>query len=139
MAAASACGGAGCGPHCSSPSAAGAEEGDPAERMGRLSIAAGAAATCGKCDGGGPAVAVSGGAGMCRECFRAYLFGKFKLAITSNAMVCPTDAVLLAFSGGPASRSPILQSFSPLSLLYLLPTRVVWAEFFTEAEINIQA
>ena len=105
------------------------------ERMVRLSVAAGATTTCGKCDGGGPAVAVSGGAGMCRECFRAYLFGKFKLAVTSNAMVCPTDAVLLAFSGGPASRSPILQSFSPLSLLYLLPTRVVWAEFFTEAEI----
>ncbi|KAG2621804.1 cytoplasmic tRNA 2-thiolation protein 2-like isoform X1 [Panicum virgatum] len=104
MAAASACGGAGCGPHCSSPSAAGAEEGDPVERMARLSVAAGATTTCGKCDGGGPAVAVSGGAGMCRECFRAYLFGKFKLAVTSNAMVRPTDAILLAFSGGPASR-----------------------------------
>ncbi|CAN6348268.1 unnamed protein product [Urochloa humidicola] len=73
--------------------------------MGRLSIAAGATtATCGKCDGGGPAVAASGGAGMCRDCFRTHLFGKFKLAVTSNAMVRPTDAVLLAFSGGPASR-----------------------------------
>ncbi|CAN6352189.1 unnamed protein product [Urochloa humidicola] len=105
MAAASACGGAGCGPHCSSSSAAGAEEDVPAERIGRLSIAAGATtATCGKCDGGGAVVAASGGAGMCRECFRAHLFGKFKLAVTSNAMVRPTDAVLLAFSGGPASR-----------------------------------
>ncbi|CAL5092697.1 unnamed protein product [Urochloa decumbens] len=104
MAAASACGGAGCGPHCSS-SSAGAEEDAPAERIGRLSIAAGATtATCGKCDGGGAVVAASGGAGMCRECFRAHLFGKFKLAVTSNAMVRPTDAVLLAFSGGPASR-----------------------------------
>ncbi|CAL4905538.1 unnamed protein product [Urochloa decumbens] len=101
-AAASPCGGAGCGPHCSS---AGAEEDAPAERMGRLSIAAGATTTtCGKCDGGGAVVAASGGAGMCRECFRANLFGKFKLAVTSNAMVRPTDAVLLAFSGGPASR-----------------------------------
>jgi cytoplasmic tRNA 2-thiolation protein 2 len=87
--------------------------------MARLSIAA---TTCGKCDGGGPAVAASGGAGMCRECFRAHLFGKFKLAVTSNAMVRPTDAVLLAFSGGPASRSPIL-SYSPSSsLLCLLST-----------------
>ncbi|CAL4970397.1 unnamed protein product [Urochloa decumbens] len=104
MAAASTCGGAGCGPHCSS-SSAGAEEDAPAERIGRLSIAAGATtATCGKCDGGGAVVATSGGAGMCRECFRAHLFGKFKLAVTSNAMVRPTDAVLLAFSGGPASR-----------------------------------
>ncbi|KAF8776752.1 hypothetical protein HU200_003490 [Digitaria exilis] len=107
MAGASACGGAGCGPHCSSSSSSGAgAEGDaPAERMGRLSMAAGASTTtCGKCDGGGAAVAVSGGAGMCGECFRAYLFGKFKLAVTSNAMVRPTDSVLLAFSGGPASR-----------------------------------
>ncbi|RCV19265.1 hypothetical protein SETIT_3G370400v2 [Setaria italica] len=106
MAAASACGGAGCGPHCSSSSgsAAGAEEDAPAERMARLSIATGAATTCGKCDGGAPTVAASGGAGMCRECFRAHLFGKFKLAVTSNAMVRPTDAVLLALSGGPASR-----------------------------------
>ncbi|CAN6361612.1 unnamed protein product [Urochloa humidicola] len=105
MAAASACGDGGCGPHCSSSTSAGAEEDAPAERMGRLSIAAGSTtATCGKCDGGGPAVAASGGAGMCRDCFRAHLFGKFKLAVTSNAMVRPTDAVLLAFSGGPASR-----------------------------------
>ncbi|CAN6334718.1 unnamed protein product [Urochloa humidicola] len=105
MAAASPCGGGGCRPHCSSSSSGGAEEDAPAERMGRLSIAAGATtATCGKCDGGRPAVAASGGAGMCRDCFRAHLFGKFKLAVTSNAMVRPTDAVLLAFSGGPASR-----------------------------------
>ncbi|KAG8049116.1 hypothetical protein GUJ93_ZPchr0009g1982 [Zizania palustris] len=41
--------------------------------------------------------------GLCGECFRAHLFGKFKLAVTSNAMVRPTDSVLLAFSGAPAS------------------------------------
>ncbi|CAD6269557.1 unnamed protein product [Miscanthus lutarioriparius] len=100
-AAASACGGAGCRPQCSA--SAGGEGDAPAESMGRLSISA-AAATCGKCDGGGAAVAVAGGVGMCADCFRAHLFGKFKLAVTSNAMVRPTDAVLLAFSGGPASR-----------------------------------
>ncbi|KAF0888920.1 hypothetical protein E2562_020142 [Oryza meyeriana var. granulata] len=68
--------------------------------MGRLSLSR----ECGKCDGGVGAVAVAGGVGLCGECFRAHLFGKFKLAVTSNAMVRPTDSVLLAFSGGPASR-----------------------------------
>ncbi|KAL6847287.1 hypothetical protein ACP4OV_023140 [Aristida adscensionis] len=103
-ASASPCGGAGagCGPHCSSSSAAAGEDA-PTERLARISLTGGAAA-CGKCDGGGAAVAVAGGVGMCRECFRAHLFGKFKLAVTGNAMVRPTDAVLLAFSGGPASR-----------------------------------
>ncbi|TVU49393.1 hypothetical protein EJB05_00701 [Eragrostis curvula] len=102
MAAASACGGSGCGPHCSS--SAGAEEDAPAERLGQLSISGAASTACGKCDGGGATVAVAGGVGMCGECFRAHLFGKFKLAVTSNAMVRPTDTVLVAFSGGPASR-----------------------------------
>ncbi|KAK4755402.1 hypothetical protein SAY87_009159 [Trapa incisa] len=49
-----------------------------------------------------------GGAGddgrFCAECFRSNLFGKFRHAITSNAMIAPTDNVLVAFSGGPASR-----------------------------------
>lgn len=41
---------------------------------------------------------------MCPPCFRASVFGKFKLAVTTNAMIAPTDNVLVAFSGGPASR-----------------------------------
>jgi len=123
-AAASACGGAGCRPQCSA--SAGGEGDAPAESMGRLSISA-AAATCGKCDGGGAAVAVAGGVGLCVDCFRAHLFGKFKLAVTSNAMVRPTDAVLLALSGGPASRSPVLPISSP-SLFISMPSlhRVIW-------------
>jgi hypothetical protein len=92
-AASSVCGGAGCGPHCSSSRSA--VDDALEERMGRLSISGAASTTCGKCDGGGAAVAVPGGIGMCGECFRAHLFGKFKLAVTSNAMVRPTDAVLL--------------------------------------------
>ncbi|XP_006664691.2 cytoplasmic tRNA 2-thiolation protein 2 [Oryza brachyantha] len=91
----SSCGGGGCGPHCSSSA-----EDATAERMGRLSLSR----ECGKCGGGAVAVAVAGGVGLCGDCFRAHLFGKFKLAVTSNAMVRPTDSVLLAFSGGPASR-----------------------------------
>ncbi|KAL5226200.1 hypothetical protein ABZP36_012839 [Zizania latifolia] len=89
-ASASSCGGTGCGSHCSSSSSAAAEDAT-AERLGRLSVSR----ECGKC---------GGGVGLCGECFRAHLFGKFKLAVTSNAMVRPTDSVLLAFSGGPASR-----------------------------------
>uniref|UniRef100_A0A0D9Y100 Cytoplasmic tRNA 2-thiolation protein 2 n=1 Tax=Leersia perrieri TaxID=77586 RepID=A0A0D9Y100_9ORYZ len=68
------------------------------DELGRLSLSR----DCGKC--GAAAVAVAGGLGLCGECFRAHLFGKFKLAVTSNAMVRPTDSLLLAFSGGPASR-----------------------------------
>lgn len=41
---------------------------------------------------------------FCRECFRANLYGKFKLAVTSNAMITPPDNVLVAFSGGSSSR-----------------------------------
>lgn len=102
MAASSSCGGGGCGANCSS-SASSATEDASEEKLGRLSISTGGAASCGKC-GGGAVVVVAGGVGLCAECLRAQLFGKFKLAVTSNAMVRPTDSVLLAFSGGPASR-----------------------------------
>ncbi|KAM0915493.1 hypothetical protein ACQ4PT_010808 [Festuca glaucescens] len=95
----SSCGGGGCGANCSSSAADDA----PEEILGRLSIATGTAPSCGKC-GVGAVVVVAGGVGLCGECLRAHLFGKFKLAVTSNAMVRPTDSVLLAFSGGPASR-----------------------------------
>lgn len=50
-------------------------------------------------------VSVDGDIGrFCFDCFRGNLFGKFKLAVTSNAMISPTDNVLVAFSGGPSSR-----------------------------------
>lgn len=45
-----------------------------------------------------------GGGRFCSDCFRSNLYGKFKLAVTSNAMISPTDKVLVAFSGGPSSR-----------------------------------
>ncbi|PKA54294.1 Cytoplasmic tRNA 2-thiolation protein 2 [Apostasia shenzhenica] len=41
---------------------------------------------------------------LCLNCFRSSLYGKFKLAVTSNAMISPADKVLVAFSGGSASR-----------------------------------
>lgn len=52
--------------------------------------------------------AVAGGSGdggrFCFDCFRSNLYGKFRLAVTSNAMILPSDNVLVAFSGGSASR-----------------------------------
>ncbi|KAJ4842632.1 hypothetical protein Tsubulata_013323 [Turnera subulata] len=41
---------------------------------------------------------------FCFDCFRSNLYGKFRLAVTSHAMISPSDNVLLAVSGGPASR-----------------------------------
>ncbi|XP_075637002.1 cytoplasmic tRNA 2-thiolation protein 2-like [Castanea sativa] len=41
---------------------------------------------------------------FCIECFRSNLYGKFRLAVTSHAMITPTDNVLVAFSDGPSSR-----------------------------------
>ncbi|WCJ33468.1 Cytoplasmic tRNA 2-thiolation protein 2 [Euphorbia peplus] len=41
---------------------------------------------------------------FCPDCFRSNLFGKFRLAVTSHAMITPSDNVLVALSGGPASR-----------------------------------
>ncbi|CAA7404241.1 unnamed protein product [Spirodela intermedia] len=41
---------------------------------------------------------------LCGACFRFSLYGKFKVAVTSNGMISPTDKVLVALSGGPASR-----------------------------------
>lgn len=40
----------------------------------------------------------------CSDCFRSNLFAKFRQAVNSNAMISPSDKVLVAFSGGPCSR-----------------------------------
>ncbi|XP_057982101.1 cytoplasmic tRNA 2-thiolation protein 2 isoform X2 [Malania oleifera] len=40
----------------------------------------------------------------CSDCFRSNLYGKFRFAVTSNAMISPSDNVLVAFSGGTSSR-----------------------------------
>jgi hypothetical protein len=41
---------------------------------------------------------------MCLGCLHASLLSKFKTAINNHSLVTPSDNVLLAFSGGPASR-----------------------------------
>ncbi|KAK6149146.1 hypothetical protein DH2020_016671 [Rehmannia glutinosa] len=51
---------------------------------------------------------LTGGGGdsrrFCADCFRSNLYGKFRFAVTSNAMISPSDNVLVAFSGGSSSR-----------------------------------
>lgn len=41
---------------------------------------------------------------FCADCFRSNVYGKFRLAVTSHAMITPSDNVLVAFSGGSSSR-----------------------------------
>jgi cytoplasmic tRNA 2-thiolation protein 2 len=55
---------------------------------------------------------------FCADCFRSNLFGKFRLAVTSNAMISPTDKVLVAFSGGPSSRFTT-QTQNPFCFLFI--------------------
>ncbi|KAJ9548189.1 hypothetical protein OSB04_020732 [Centaurea solstitialis] len=61
---------------------------------------------CLKCKGTEATIFTGGDGGgrFCSDCFRSNLYGKFKLAVTSNAMISPTDKVLVAFSGGTSSR-----------------------------------
>uniref|UniRef100_A0A5B7B7P3 Putative cytoplasmic tRNA 2-thiolation protein 2 n=1 Tax=Davidia involucrata TaxID=16924 RepID=A0A5B7B7P3_DAVIN len=63
---------------------------------------------CLKCKVNEATTTAGGGGGdggrFCADCFRSNLFGKFRFAVTSNAMISPSDKVLVAFSGGPSSR-----------------------------------
>ncbi|KAJ3685526.1 hypothetical protein LUZ61_014690 [Rhynchospora tenuis] len=91
--------GSACGSNCVPKDIEGEEEG---ERLKRLSLdEESSVRRCTKC---GEEEARKDCNGLCAGCFRAYLYGKFKLAVTSNAMISPTDKVLVAFSGGPSSR-----------------------------------
>ena len=45
---------------------------------------------------------------LCASCLHTSLVSKFKTAVNKNSLVMPFDNVLLAFSGGPASRSDYL-------------------------------
>ncbi|XP_027175609.1 cytoplasmic tRNA 2-thiolation protein 2 [Coffea eugenioides] len=54
--------------------------------------------------GGGGRGGASDSSRFCGDCFRSNLYGKFRLAVTSNALISPSDNVLVAFSGGPSSR-----------------------------------
>lgn len=41
---------------------------------------------------------------VCGDCLHTSILAKFKGAVNSHGMILPTDKVLVAFSGGPASR-----------------------------------
>jgi cytoplasmic tRNA 2-thiolation protein 2 len=41
---------------------------------------------------------------ICANCLHVSLLAKFKTAVNNNGLVLPSDKVLVAFSGGPASR-----------------------------------
>lgn len=51
---------------------------------------------------------------LCADCLHASLLAKFKTAVNNNGLVASSDKVLVALSGGAASRSVILSlSSSP--------------------------
>nr|XP_043621322.1 cytoplasmic tRNA 2-thiolation protein 2 [Erigeron canadensis] len=105
--------------------------------------------TCLKCKATQATVFTGGDGGgrFCPECFRSNLYGKFKLAVTSNALISPTDKILVAFSGGPSSRVA-LQFVSEMQLKAQnnfnatanrdrsLPVFGVGVAFIDESEIN---
>ncbi|MFS7894597.1 putative cytoplasmic tRNA 2-thiolation protein [Helianthus anomalus] len=105
--------------------------------------------TCLKCKATEATVFTGGDGGgrFCADCFRSNLYGKFKLAVTSNAMISPTDKVLVAFSGGPSSRVA-LQFVSEMQLKAQknydatanrdrsLPVFAVGVAFIDESEIH---
>lgn len=59
---------------------------------------------CVKCKANEPTAGAGEDGKHCLDCFRSNLFGKFRLAVASNALITPADNVLVAFSGGPCSR-----------------------------------
>ncbi|KAG2244893.1 hypothetical protein Bca52824_093268 [Brassica carinata] len=62
---------------------------------------------CLKCKSNEPMKFGDGGSDdgrFCADCFRSNVYGKFRLAVTSHAMITPSDNVLVAFSGGSSSR-----------------------------------
>lgn len=104
-------GGGGCGSQCSSlrdsPSVVGEEGNEILEVVENASVSNGhrSILRCSKC---GEETAVYNK--LCLDCFRSFLYNKFKVSVTSNAMISPVDCVLVAFSGGPASR--LISSYS---------------------------
>lgn len=85
---------------------------------------------CVKCKANEPISCASVGSGgddtrFCYGCFRSNLYGKFRLSVTSHAMITPSDNVLVAFSGGPASRFLFLLLFLADDCVLLLFKRCI--------------
>ncbi|XP_008792676.1 cytoplasmic tRNA 2-thiolation protein 2 [Phoenix dactylifera] len=101
------CGGGGCQSSCRRPEEDDGAAEEARERLDSLHVAGerssiagtGDRARCSKCGEEGRYCN-----SLCAACFRVSVYNKFKLAVTSNAMISPTDNILVAFSGGHASR-----------------------------------
>jgi len=59
---------------------------------------------CSKCKEKETRVKANQTESVCGDCLHAGILAKFKGAVNSHGMILPTDKVLVAFSGGPASR-----------------------------------
>lgn len=80
---------------------------------------------CLKCKSNEPMTFGDGGSDdgrFCADCFRSNVYGKFRLAVTSHAMITPSDNVLVAFSGGSSSRF-WLSFFLPLYVLVFVSSK----------------
>lgn len=62
---------------------------------------------------------------FCGDCFRSNIYGKFRFAVSSNALISPTDNVLVAFSGGPSSRSAFSYVFSFMLVFWVAFIKMV--------------
>ncbi|KAL2613451.1 hypothetical protein R1flu_025143 [Riccia fluitans] len=85
--------GGGCGSGCSCSSSL------PLKATGAASC------LCIKCKDGVPAITVGNQTEpMCASCLYVSLLSKFKTAVNNHGLITPSDNVLVAVSGGPASR-----------------------------------
>ncbi|GBG67862.1 hypothetical protein CBR_g982 [Chara braunii] len=61
-------------------------------------------ASCVKCESMPAEAVINQHEHVCRGCLKASLFSKFRTAISKHSLVCSDDRLLVAFSGGHASR-----------------------------------
>lgn len=82
-------------------------------------------------DGGGDFIGGDRGR-FCADCFRSNLYGKFRFAVTSNAMISPSDNVLVAFSGGTCSRFILCLHFQSVNCLvvFLIPKVIFFSRLY---------
>lgn len=110
-----ACGGTGCGE-------SGCYTDSNAIELSTENKLNGVGKTCLKCKSTEATIFTGGDGGgrFCPYCFRNNMYGKFKLAVTSNAMISPTDKLLVAFSGGPSSRFVIFLFLSNFEIVSII-------------------
>ncbi|KAF8043962.1 hypothetical protein BT93_A2060 [Corymbia citriodora subsp. variegata] len=100
-----ACNGSSCQSNCYRDEDEPSAKSDDVRSTAAAAAVNGSGAVCVKCKVNEPIAGAAAADGrFCAECFRSNLFAKFRHAVTSNAMISPADNVLVAFSGGHASR-----------------------------------